>query len=146
MKKCEVHPFSMTVGVIAATLILFACSSSSPDSSTIPPQNPPTNSSVVAYYSDVGTPNGNNTGYGYTNIMGTATAGTVITDVSSTDAMYQARLLVNGTAVYAWNNNSSNVTDYRFALTSGIPVPAGAEITIESSMGAGAVSIAGYTY
>ena len=147
MNKYEVHPLSITVGAIAAALILFACSSSDSESSIIPPQNPTSNTTAVSYYSTDGTGNQNQNGFGFTNTMGTAAADTVITDVSSTEPMYHSRLLVDGTPVYAWYSTNQDPTDYRMSLATGIPVPAGGVITIESSMiMTGAVSIAGYTY
>jgi hypothetical protein len=55
MKTCQVHPLSITIGAIAAALLLFACSSGGSGGSKVPSPGPyqsPAASSLVTFYSD----------------------------------------------------------------------------------------------
>jgi len=151
MKKIEIHPMSVTVGAAVAVLLLFACSSGSGGRSTFPPLQPtPSVSTQVTFYADASTPIGVPWGSAYA--MGTTAAPTVITDISWAGNSREARLLVNGSPVYAWGFggevNSSGVgysSPSNLTLANGIRVPAGAVLTVEASGLPRAVSLAGYT-
>lgn len=153
MMKIEIHPLSVTVGIVAAVLLLFACSSSS--GAAIPPvQSAPGVSTQVTFYTDTFTQNPGPWG-GFTYQLGTASAVTVITDVSWAGTSRDARLLVNGAPVYAWGFGGENTTfgasaygyssPSNLTLANGIRVPAGAVLTVEASGAPRAFSLAGYT-
>ena len=152
MKTCQVHPLSITIGAIAAALLLFACSSGS-GSGSAPSPGPyqaPAASSLVSFYSD--TPINGPAGNVFD--LGAVSTQTVITDFHW-ESSSVGRLLVNGVTVFGWgfggsrdNGQYAYATPERFSLTHGIVIPAGASIAVEtgsnSSSTASWISLAGY--
>jgi hypothetical protein len=149
MKTYQVHPLSITIGAIAAALLLFACSSGSGGSS-VPSPGPyqsPAASSLVSFYSD--SPAFSAVGNSFFD-LGTVTSQVVITDFSW-EGGREGKLLVNGAPVYGWGfggrETSTGVYGFaspsRFSLAHGIRIPSGASLAIEGTLGS-YVSLAGY--
>ena len=151
MKTYQVHPLSITIGAIAAALLLFACSSGSGGSS-VPSPGPyqsPAASSLVTFYSESPTLTAVGNTFFDLGIIGSQV---VITDISWERG--SGKLLVNGAPVYGWGfggSQFSSSTDRsygyasppRFSLAHGIRIPAGASLAVEGNLG-GYVSLAGY--
>lgn len=149
MKTYQVHPLSITIGAIAAALLLFACSSGSGGSS-VPSPGPyqsPAASSLVSFYSD--SPAFSAVGNSFFD-LGTVTSQVVITDFSW-EGGREGKLLVNGAPVYGWGfggrETSAGAYGFaspsRFSLAHGIRIPSGASLAIEGTLGS-YVSLAGY--
>jgi hypothetical protein len=155
MKTLEIHPLSVTVGAVAALVLLFACSSRSGASPSTPPVPVPAVTTQVTFYSDIGSFSASNPWAGsvYSYNLGSTVASTVITDIAWTDSSVRSRLLVNGVPVYAWGFGGASGSPTGFAspswlsLAHGIRVPAGASMVIETMAGGTppAWSLAGYT-
>ena len=143
MNKIEIHPLSATIGAALAFLLLFACSSSGKNS--VPPVIAPIVTTQVTFYSDTPVPGAGGAWSGFNPVnvfsIGTMAAPTVITDVSWTNlgGLPSARLLVNGSPVYAWGwdhhaprSDGAAAVASRFSLTHGILVPKDAVLTVET--------------
>ena len=162
MKTYQVHPFSVTVGALAAALLLFACSSSGAGSSSPsnnPNQTPATTTTPVTFYSRTPVPLD---GGVEVFLFGAVAEDTVITDISFetvNPSSTRDRILVDGVPVYGWGfggvrsgqlafgstDGLAVAVAPRISLTHGILIPAGSTLTVETLGENGFIALAGYT-